>query len=64
VEVAYDGKTRRISAGLEVVLSLGAIHTPKVLMQSGIGDHVELQRFGIPLVAASSGRGNRFPRSL
>ena len=33
---------------LEVVLSLGAIHTPKVLMQSGIGDQAELQRFGIP----------------
>src|SRR5438132_1448106 len=47
VEIAYDSKTRRISAGLEVVLSLGAIHTPKVLMQSGVGDQVELQRLGI-----------------
>ena len=27
-----------------MVLSLGAIHTPKVLMQSGIGDEAELQR--------------------
>jgi choline dehydrogenase len=34
----YNGETRRITAGLEVVLSLGAIHTPEVLMQSGIGD--------------------------
>ena len=33
-----------IEAGLEVVLSLGAIQTPKVLMQSGIGDQAELQR--------------------
>jgi len=31
VEVAYDGKVQCIGAGLEVVLSLGAIHTPKVL---------------------------------
>src|SRR5260221_5248077 len=46
VEVAYDGKTQRIGAVLEVVLSLGAINTPKVLMQSGIGDASELQRFG------------------
>src|SRR6266478_3847984 len=38
VELFYDGKTHRIGAGLEVVLSLGAIQTPKVLMQSGIGD--------------------------
>jgi len=34
VECIYNGKPNRISAGLEVVLSLGAIHTPKVLMQS------------------------------
>jgi choline dehydrogenase-like flavoprotein len=52
------------SAGLELVLSLGAIHTPKVLMQSGIGDQVELQRFGIHSCAASSGRGAEFSRSL
>src|SRR5262249_31465357 len=31
VEIVYRGKTRRIGAKLEVVLSLGAIHTPKVL---------------------------------
>jgi choline dehydrogenase len=34
VEVAHDGKVLRIGAKLEVVLSLGAINTPKVLMQS------------------------------
>jgi choline dehydrogenase len=55
-----DGKTQRIGARLEVVLSLGAIHTPKVLMQSGIGDEVELQRLGIPLVQHLSGVGQNF----
>jgi choline dehydrogenase len=30
VEIVHDGKVRRIAAGVEVVLSLGAIHTPKV----------------------------------
>jgi choline dehydrogenase len=60
VECIYNGKTHRISAGLEVVLSLGAIHTPKVLMQSGIGDEVELQRLGIPLVQHLSGVGQNF----
>src|SRR5246127_5132641 len=49
VECIYNGKTHRIGAGLEVVLSVGSIHTPKVLMQSGIGDQAELQRHGIPL---------------
>src|SRR6201981_3453423 len=38
VEIAFDGKIQRLTAGLEVVLSLGAMHTPKVLMLSGIGD--------------------------
>jgi choline dehydrogenase len=60
VECIYSGKTHRISAGHEVVLSLGAIHTPKVLMQSGIGDQTELQRHGIPLVQHLSGVGQNF----
>ena len=60
VECIYNGKAHRISAGYEVVLSLGAIQTPKMLMQSGIGDEVELQRHGIPLVQHLSGVGMNF----
>jgi choline dehydrogenase len=60
VECLYNGKTHRINAGHEVVLSMGAIETPKVLMQSGIGDEVELQRFGIPLVQHLPGVGQNF----
>src|SRR5260221_13965186 len=37
-----DGKTQPIGPRLEVILSLAAILTPKVLMQSGIGDEIEL----------------------
>ncbi|HWZ59369.1 MAG TPA: GMC family oxidoreductase N-terminal domain-containing protein, partial [Gemmatimonadaceae bacterium] len=57
VEIAYNGTTHRIGAGLEVVLSLGAVNTPKVLMQSGIGDESELRRFGIPVVQHLPGVG-------
>jgi choline dehydrogenase len=64
VEIAYDGKVRRITAGLEVILSLGAIHTPKVLMLSGIGDRVEIQRLGIPLVQHLPGVGLNFQNHL
>jgi choline dehydrogenase len=60
VEIAYDGKSVRIGAGSEVVLSLGAIHTPKVLMQSGIGDGSELQRLGIHAVQHLPGVGQNF----
>jgi choline dehydrogenase len=60
VECIYNGNRNRISAGHEVVLSLGAIHTPKVLMQSGIGEEAELQRYGIPVVQHLSGVGQNF----
>jgi choline dehydrogenase len=60
LEISYEGRTRRIRAGREVILSLGAIHTPKVLMQSGIGDQAELQRFGIPVVQDLPGVGQGF----
>jgi choline dehydrogenase len=60
VEIAFDGKIERITAGLEVVLSLGAMHTPKVLMLSGIGDQAELHRLGIPAVQHLPGVGQNF----
>jgi choline dehydrogenase len=60
VEISYEGSTRRIRAGREVILSLGAIHTPKVLMQSGIGGEAELRRFGIPVVQRLPGVGLGF----
>jgi choline dehydrogenase len=60
VEIVFDGKLERITAGLEVVLSLGAMHTPKVLMLSGIGDQAELKRLGIPIVQHLPGVGQNF----
>jgi choline dehydrogenase len=60
VEILHEGKLSRIRAGREVILSLGALHTPKVLMQSGIGDQDELRKFGIPLVQHLPGVGRNF----
>jgi len=60
VEIFWDGRTHRIRAGREVVMSLGAINTPKVLMQSGIGDETELRRSGIPVVQHLPGVGTGF----
>lgn len=57
VEIRYRGATVRVGADLEVVLSLGAIESPKVLMQSGIGDERHLGRFGIPVVQHLPGVG-------
>jgi choline dehydrogenase len=60
----YNGRPHVIGANLEVVLSLGAIHTPKVLMQSGIGDETELKRFGIPVIQHLPGVGRNFQDHL
>jgi len=57
VQFSHQGTVHRVRAESEVVLSLGAIHTPKVLMQSGIGAHAELQRFGIPVIQHLPGVG-------
>jgi choline dehydrogenase len=57
VEISHKGKTVRLTAGIEVILSLGAINTPKILMQSGIGDEAELRRLGIPVVQHLPGVG-------
>ena len=57
IEVQQDDQRRRYLAAEEVVLSLGAINTPKVLMQSGIGPEDELRRHGIPIVQSLPGVG-------
>ena len=38
-------------AGKEVILCAGAIASPKLLMLSGVGDRVALQRLGIACVS-------------
>jgi choline dehydrogenase len=60
VEFVHQDKVHRLGVGLEVVLSLGAINTPNLLMQSGVGDEVELGRFGIPAVEHLPGVGQNF----
>lgn len=57
VEAVREGRLERFTAGNEVVVSLGAINTPKLLMQSGIGPSEELRRHGIPLVQHLPGVG-------
>jgi choline dehydrogenase len=57
VEVVIDGALVEIGARHETVLSMGAVQTPKVLMQSGIGPQEELAAHGIPLLQALPGVG-------
>lgn len=60
VEFHYEGTLHRVGADTEVVLSMGAMHTPKVLMCSGIGDAAELGRFGIVVRQHLPGVGRNF----
>ena len=57
LEFHCQTKTFRVGVTREIILSLGAIHTPKLLMQSGIGDEAELQRTGIPVLQTLPGVG-------
>ncbi|MBM6593579.1 GMC family oxidoreductase [Microvirga pudoricolor] len=57
VEVLIDGRQFRLISRCETVLSLGAIHTPKVLMQSGIGPEQELRAHGISIIQHLPGVG-------
>ncbi len=47
VDVVLDGRLQTFHCSREVILSLGAVNTPKVLMQSGIGPEDQLRRHGI-----------------
>lgn len=57
VEVIIEGKRRCFYADAEVVLSMGAVNTPKVLMQSGIGPEDELNRHAIAVIHHLPGVG-------
>ncbi len=57
VEVIQGSTRKRFMADREVILSLGAINTPKMLMQSGIGPEVELRQHGIRVVQDLPGVG-------
>jgi choline dehydrogenase-like flavoprotein len=57
VEAVSGGRPVRFRAAREVVLSLGAVQTPKVLMQSGIGPATHLKSLGIDVLADLPGVG-------
>lgn len=52
VEIRTNGVTETLSAAREVILSAGAVGSPKLLMLSGIGDPAELAQHGIQVKAA------------
>jgi GMC oxidoreductase len=63
-EFEWRGEVRTIKVSSEVVLSAGAIQTPKILMLTGIGDRAELARFGIASVSNEFKRSSFFQFAL
>jgi choline dehydrogenase len=57
VEYERRGKRHVVRASREVILSAGALASPRILMVSGIGPVDELERHGIAVVAPSPGVG-------
>lgn len=57
VAVVIQGKRQCFFADREVILSMGAVNTPKVLMQSGIGPQEQLQAHRIELINHLPGVG-------
>jgi choline dehydrogenase len=60
VEFVQRGRLHRVAAGCEVVVSLGAINTPKLLMLSGLGPRAPLQALGLPVLQHLPGVGQNF----
>ncbi|CAN7156717.1 GMC family oxidoreductase N-terminal domain-containing protein [Pseudarthrobacter oxydans] len=50
-------RTHELTARAEVIVSTGAIDSPKLLMLSGIGPAAQLEEFGIPVRVDSPGVG-------
>lgn len=48
--LSHKGQTERVNAGTEVIISSGAIGSPRLLQLSGIGPADELQALGIDVV--------------
>jgi choline dehydrogenase len=60
VQIAGPGADRFIAAQREVLLCAGAIHSPQLLMLSGIGPADELRALGIGVRAALPGVGGNY----
>jgi len=64
VEYIKGGKTHRVQASAEVILSGGAINSPQLLQLSGIGPEDVLKRQGVPVIVASGQVGQNLQDHL
>jgi choline dehydrogenase-like flavoprotein len=60
IEVFEAGQVKRIDAASEVIVTAGAIGSPKLLMLSGIGPAGHLMQVGVPVLHDLPGVGENF----
>ncbi|MET0270737.1 MAG: GMC oxidoreductase, partial [Sphingomonas sp.] len=60
VDYARGGRARRAAATREVIVSAGAIHSPHILMLSGIGDAAQLAAQGVAVARDLPGVGRNY----
>lgn len=60
IEIVENGAVKRIDAASEVIVTAGAIGSPKLLMLSGIGPAAHLKEVGVPVVHDLPGVGQNF----
>ncbi|HEY6578564.1 MAG TPA: choline dehydrogenase [Rhizomicrobium sp.] len=64
IEYVQKGRVQVAHAEREVVLSGGAVHTPQLLMLSGVGDASILRPLGIPMIVDLKGVGRNLQDHL
>jgi len=64
VEFLLDGKLCSVGASREVILCAGAIHTPRLLLLSGVGPPADLEPLGIDTVIDLPGVGRNLQDHL
>jgi choline dehydrogenase-like flavoprotein len=60
LRILFDGRRVTTIAAREVVVSAGGIHSPAVLLRSGIGPAEDLRKLGIAVVADRRGVGRNY----
>jgi len=64
VEYLHLGKLHKVKVTREVIVSAGALQSPKLLMLSGIGPSKHLQEHGIPVIVDLPGVGQNLQDHL
>ena len=57
LDFLVDGKLHSVGASSELILCTGAIHSPRLLLLSGIGPHADLKHLGIETLVDLPGVG-------